>query len=80
MNLKERLTKIHSLEIEALEKRYNDLIKTLRTDKDELNNLLREKDKQIDGEKQELERVRSELIDRIKERESRILLLQERLK
>lgn len=52
MNLKERLTKIHSLEIEALEKRYNDLIKTLRTDKDELNNLLREKDKQIDGEKQ----------------------------
>lgn len=47
--MKERLTKIHSLEIEAVEGRYSDIVKTLRGDKDELNKLIKEKDNQIDG-------------------------------
>jgi uncharacterized phage infection (PIP) family protein YhgE len=80
VNLKERLSKIHSVDIEAVEKRYSDLVATLKTDKEELEKVIREKDKQIEGEHREMERVRLELIDRIKEREARILQLQERLK
>ena len=49
--MKERLTKIHSVEIEALEKRYGDLIHTLKTDRSELEKLIKEKDKMIDDER-----------------------------
>lgn len=42
-NVKERLTKIHSLDIEALEKRYSDLVSSLKSDKSELESLLKEK-------------------------------------
>lgn len=78
--MKERLTKIHSLDIASIENRYNDLVKTLKTDKNELEKLLKEKDKLIQAERNELERVKNELLDRIKERESRILHLQEKIK
>lgn len=60
------------MDIEAVEKRYNELVNTLRGERSELENLLKEKEKMVEAERKELERVKSELIDRIKEREGRI--------
>ena len=56
------------MDIEAVEKRYNELVNTLRGERAELENLLKEKEKIVEAERKELERVKAELIDRIKER------------
>lgn len=63
-----------------MENRYEELIKTLKTDRNELNKIIKEKDKMVDSERREHERVKQELTDRIKERESRISDLMEKIK
>jgi len=53
-NIKERLTKIHSLDIEAVEEKFNKLVAGLRQEKLELERLLRGKDEQLQLDLKEL--------------------------
>ena len=78
--VKERLTKIHAVDIEAIEKRYGDMLVTLKTEKADLDVIIKDKEKTVEAERKELERVKGELVDRIKERDGRIKQLTDRLK
>lgn len=79
-NIKERITKLQAADIEAMEKRYNSIIEGLKNDRKDFERQLKEKDKTVEGEKRELERLKHEMYDRLKERDTRIEHLQERIK
>ncbi len=79
-HLKERITKIHASDIEAIEKRYASIIEGLKGERKDFERQLREKDKIVEAEKREYERLQHEMHERLKERDMRIEHLQERIK
>ena len=79
-NIKERLTKIHSLDIEAVEEKFKGLVAGLRQEKLELERLLRAKEEQLQLDLKELERMKGEMHDKIRERDHKIRELMERLR
>lgn len=58
-NVKERLTKIHSLDIEALDNKYREMVQSLKKEKAELERLVKAKDEQLQEELKELERLKA---------------------
>jgi hypothetical protein len=59
--MKERLTSLHAIDIEALKAHYEELIEGLRDERKELEALLAEKDLKVEFELKEFERGRNEL-------------------
>jgi hypothetical protein len=74
------MMEIQAADLRDLEKRYSELMETLRSDKSELENYIREKDKLREDERKDYERNVVELGDKIKERDQRINSLLERIK
>lgn len=74
------MTKLQAADIESIEKRYNSIIEGLKGERKDFDRQLKEKDKIVDAEKRELERLKHEMHDRLKERDVRIEHLQERIK
>lgn len=79
-SIKERLTKIHASDIENIEKRYNSIVDGLKGERKEFERQLKEKDKIVESQKRQYERMQADMHDRLKERDTRIEHLQERIK
>lgn len=45
------MTKLQAADIEAIEKRYNSIVEGLKGDRKDVERQLKEKDKQVEGEK-----------------------------
>lgn len=78
--LKERITRIHAADIENIEQRYTSIVSELKDEGVELQRQIKEKDKIVEAEKREYDRMKEEMRDRLKERDTRIGHLQERIK